>query len=361
MSCPWGSVSMENRASCSTVEGALQRIGPAKAAAVVSGLIVIHYLYLISSSHELLVSFVPDDGFYELQIARHHALTGVWSFDNGFTTTTGFHLLNVYLMSWFPVVFQDPRFGAKFWMGVGLGTSIAAAFVLTRFVYDRFGPFSIVTIAVLLTAPTFTVLSGGLLEYPYVILFGSTLCCRGFQIPAEAMASNCHNILSWSAGKPCGSDFGGLPLPTFLACLIELLSSGRRHRLSKSAWGLAGATVGLAVVFFHNYLLAGHFLSGSSMAKALWGVRDGYSLVLPAFIAFATLTTSARILAILVGLLLIVTAMRLQGRTGPNSPIGEQASLTNRCWPALALSLSLYIWLPMEPIQLRKSGTQPTS
>jgi hypothetical protein len=42
----------------------------------------------------VLIGFVPDDAFYELQIGRHFLATGKWLFDGSLTTTTGFHLLN---------------------------------------------------------------------------------------------------------------------------------------------------------------------------------------------------------------------------------------------------------------------------
>jgi hypothetical protein len=111
-------------------------------------------------------------------------------------------------------------------------------------------------------------------------------------------------------GSLARSDFGGLPLAIFLACLIEVFTGGRNHYLTQSFWGLSGATVGLGVVFLHNYLLASHFLSGSSLAKALWGTRVGYSIVPPLFIALQTFTNSALELVIIAMLFFVVAILR---------------------------------------------------
>ncbi|HJU29506.1 MAG TPA: hypothetical protein VJ718_10060, partial [Candidatus Binataceae bacterium] len=75
---------------------------PTPVAAIISTLALIHYVYMLAAPHELIICFVPDDAFYGLEVARHFVATGTWSFDRGFTTTTGFHLLNVYLMSLLP-------------------------------------------------------------------------------------------------------------------------------------------------------------------------------------------------------------------------------------------------------------------
>ena len=81
---------------------------PGIVAAGISALAIAHFFYVITRPQRVLIGFVPDDAFYELQLARHFLATGRWSFDGKLTTTTGFHLLNVYLMSLFPRLFDSP-------------------------------------------------------------------------------------------------------------------------------------------------------------------------------------------------------------------------------------------------------------
>ena len=104
----------------------------------------------------------------QLQIARHFLSSGKWSFDGGYTTTTGFHLLNVYLMSLVPGLLNHPWLAIKFWMAIGLIVSISGIFTITAFVDKKFGHFALVPTFLILTAPSFTLQSTGLLEYPYV-------------------------------------------------------------------------------------------------------------------------------------------------------------------------------------------------
>src|SRR5208337_5574238 len=97
---------------------------PVWVSCAIAVLATVHYLWSIFIPHKELVCFIADDAFYELQIARHFLATGRWSFDGGFTTTTGFHLLNVYLMSLIPPLLAHPWLAIKFWMAVGLTVSI---------------------------------------------------------------------------------------------------------------------------------------------------------------------------------------------------------------------------------------------
>jgi len=59
-------------------------------AILISSLALVHYLFLLRTSHGELVCFIPDGAFYEVQLARHFLAT------RSFSTTTGFRLLNTY-------------------------------------------------------------------------------------------------------------------------------------------------------------------------------------------------------------------------------------------------------------------------
>jgi hypothetical protein len=308
-------------------ETSLQRIGAIGVPIVVSALIVARCVRMLMSPNESLVCFIPDDAFYELQIARHFLASGRWSFDQGFSTTTGFHLLNVYLMSLFPRTLVHPWFAIRCWMLVGLSLSVTAVFVSSRFVYRVFGPCSIVAIALVFTAPSFSVLSGGLLEYPYVVLMAALYVACLFGSPA--MRKSYANIFCLGlVGSIARSDFGGLPLAIFLACSIHAIRTGERDYFSRSLSGLVGAAAGLAAVFVHNFVLADHILSGSARVKSLWGTRVGYSLVSPVFIALQTVVGSAAALIVLIGLLLLVTLVHLWTFNRANSNEGRYSKQT---------------------------------
>src|SRR5580693_5044467 len=44
-----------------------------------------------------ILTIVPDDAFYYLDLARHFAQSGTWTFDGGLSRTTGFQPLHAYV------------------------------------------------------------------------------------------------------------------------------------------------------------------------------------------------------------------------------------------------------------------------
>jgi hypothetical protein len=64
----------------------------------------------------------------------------------------------------------------------------------------------------------------------------------------------------------------------FVACACFGIATGVWRYLFRSMAGLAGASVGLGMVFAHNYWFGRQLLSGSIKAKALWAARLGYQL-----------------------------------------------------------------------------------
>jgi hypothetical protein len=292
--------------------------GPIEVALLISVLAVVHYVFVASSPHEVLASFVPDDAFCELQLARQHSMSGIWTFDRGLTTTTGFHLLNVYLMSWFPDLLKDPWVGLRIWMGVNLALCIGAVFVLSQFAFEQFGPLSLLALGVVMTTPSFMVLSAGILEYSYVLLIAALYVWELFrQLTVTFLPRSAVLFLLGFIGSLARSDFGGLPLAIFLAIALQAAIKGNRRFLSDSFLGLLGAVAGLGAVCLHNYLLSGHMLSGSVLIKALWGERLGYAIGLPIFIALLTLgIDSALKLVFTITLVVLVVVVRFKRKRG---------------------------------------------
>jgi hypothetical protein len=256
-----------------------RRLRPEIVAIGLSTLAIAHFFYVITRPKRVLIGFVPDDAFYELQIARHFLATGRWSFDGSLTTTTGFHLLNVYLMSLFPRLFDSPWLAVKFWMSAGLLCSIAAIVVTSNFVARRLRPPALLLVVLLFCAPAFLSQSLSILEYPYVVLVASLYVSAVFGNPDSYDQCQIYGCaLLGIVGSLARSDFSGLPLMIFVACACFGIATGVWRYLSQSMAGLAGASVGLGIVFVHNYWFSRQLLSGSIKAKALWAARLGYRL-----------------------------------------------------------------------------------
>lgn len=282
----------------------LSFIGPSAAAAMISAIAIVHYIYLVTDAPQRLICFVPDDAFYELELARHFLQTGIWSFDEGITTTTGFHLFNVYLMSLFPGSLADPLSAIRIWAGIGVVLFVFTSLIVCNFASRTFGAIALVPVFLILTARFATLGTISLLEFPFVLLAAALytdLLLRDRDPPASK------RLLEIAAlgvvGSLARSDFGGLPLVFATACIARWLWSGRHDYLSQSLYGLVGAATGLLIVFLHNLAFSGHALSGSAAVKALWGHRLGYHPTLA--LAVSALVSSPSELAYLIGFPLV--------------------------------------------------------
>ena len=60
-------------------------------------ILFIRLIYLVSLELEVLLTFIPDDSFYYLELGKNFIQKGIWSFD-GFNPTSGFHLLYGYFV-----------------------------------------------------------------------------------------------------------------------------------------------------------------------------------------------------------------------------------------------------------------------
>jgi len=290
---------------------------PRNVAIGLSTLAIAHFFYVVTRPKRVLIGFVPDDAFYELQIARHFLATGKWSFDGSLTTTTGFHLLNVYLMSLFPRLFDSPWLAVKFWMCAGLLCSIGAIVVTTNFVARRFRPPALLLVVLLFCAPAFLSQSLSILEFPYVVLVASLYLSAVFGNPDsyDQRQITCVVLLG-IVGSLARSDFVGLPLSIFIACACFGIATGVWRYFYQSLMGLAGASLGLGIVFIHNYWLSRQLLSGSVKAKALWATRVGYRLRPSIEIALDTLGRTRRLsLLVALGVAAVIVFRWMRRRT----------------------------------------------
>ncbi|NOY98204.1 MAG: hypothetical protein GXP40_03230 [Chloroflexi bacterium] len=78
-------------------------------------------------------------------------------------------------------------------------------------------------------------------------------------------------------GSLSRSDFGFLPLSIFVASLVLYRISRNKGAVRASFSGLFGASLGVLLVFAHNYIFSNHFLQTSARMKSYWGQIYGIS------------------------------------------------------------------------------------
>jgi hypothetical protein len=73
---------------------------------IVIVMLVVFDLQVLSAPESIQVQYIPDDAFYYLVLAKNFRKLGVWTFDSGYSLTSGFHPLLAYLLTLIYTVFQ---------------------------------------------------------------------------------------------------------------------------------------------------------------------------------------------------------------------------------------------------------------
>ena len=244
-------------------------------------LIVIFDLRIIIGLEIIQVQYIPDDAYYYLTLARNFSDMGLWTFDSGVSTATGFHLLFGYALSFLyrvlqPTVREFVLYGIMFTSIITLITSLLAWVVGLR----QNKPYYLIFFTLLISSRNYTYNSLSVMEWPFVVFFAFTYVLyfyHSYKSPAKY--SFFILFIIGILGSLSRSDFGLLPLSICAASLILTHYSKNWRAFLMSFSGLVGATFGVLLVFTHNYIFSGQFLQSSAKMKAYWGQLSGVSYV----------------------------------------------------------------------------------
>lgn len=266
----------------------IRKLKPIHLCVALTVLMLIRATYIVGQPEELRVTFMPDDAFYYFTLARNFADLGQWTSDGGISHTTGFHLLNAYVLaaiSWMGVK-QLPEAG----LFINTLAGIASCWILTGLTSRHFG-----RLPALLCAPIFT-------SYPY--LSGAVsgmewgLCLFFICAYLKALTPVDRHLSAWPPAwhaflwgllmELSRSDAGLVAAAMLIAAIIFRKNKGGAPLLWRAFTGLIGALIGLALTFVHTYTLRGSILTGSAEVKHEWAskisfadaLRSGYRLFL---------------------------------------------------------------------------------
>src|SRR5689334_4901948 len=109
---------------------------------LVIGALAAAWLQFAGLPVEEQVIFVPDDGFYYLNVGANRAAIGIWSFDHGISRTTGFHLLHAQVCALLAPLFSIERTQLLLSVHTLLAYALTAmaALILGRLAARAFGP-----------------------------------------------------------------------------------------------------------------------------------------------------------------------------------------------------------------------------
>jgi hypothetical protein len=290
-------------------------------------------VYLAGRSDQQILTTIPDDAFYYLQIALSRAHFGSFSFDL-VSKTSGFHVLFGYLLALFLKLF--PSLGLRqIWLSIGFAAcilySVSAEILAIAMRRNALtageGWMAGIAVVLAFTSPIASMASTDLME--------SVLLLPIYAVTFAALLDSERRIrgpwvyfLLGFVGVLTRSDFIVLPAAWLLASGI-LRFSGRAIRLVPAMNGFAGAVAAELLILLHNYLLTGHGTQMSAAIKFHWSQAAGHSVFPALSLVARTLLPSGlheigSLWLLLSGLALVgvVAGMALLNllRSGPQSP-----------------------------------------
>ena len=244
-------------------------------------LMVVRVIYFYNASDSVLIGVVPDDAFYYMQIARHRAFEGLWSFD-GSSVATGFHLLYGYYLLFFYSIFGDIDWRHLFLI-IGLMSSVfiaMASYFVSRTAEIIFGRTSILLSSVPFFTSAALIQSTAMMESWLVIFFSAATIFILLIDKEPTLSDAIVLIVVGILGSLSRSDYGMLPGVIFTVNLLGY-SFFRNNRLRRSGFVLLGALIGVALVLLHNLQISGHLTQTSAQTKLFWSYTIGHSISAP--------------------------------------------------------------------------------
>jgi hypothetical protein len=292
-----------------------------------------------------LLSFVPDDAFYYFGISRGYANFGEWTFDSGFSSASGFHLLHAY----FNVLILD-LLGSTDWrsiVGVNFGVawfviSIGVSLMATA-LYRRFGLWGVIGCVPVVLSRNFLLSTTTALEWSWVILASSVFIF--------AVQSRADSRLRWFAvfgaglvGSAARFDFGGLPA-VFAVCAWAgwwfERDPASRDRATTSTIGLMGSAIATCAALLHHWVLFDDPIPASAQIKGVWaslvGSKFQYRLFLD-LVGTDEFPLGGVITAVLLGLMgwRIYALLR-----------SSEANRREQAWLSIAASLTIVFYIAL--------------
>jgi len=238
-----------------------------------------HWIHVATAPLSLIAQYLPDDTFYYLEVARNLAMRGLSSVDGGQTTTTGYHLLWAWISKVIALLVGFDRMALLRGMIFASG-ALALSTVLAVGVYAwRRSLMLLSVLTLVITSFSFLYNSVSAMEWSLVIVFSTAT--------AFVLASTEKNTKPGLAlaglfvigllGSLSRSDFGGQTACYLAAALAVWLIRGEKRYFLPSLSALLGASAGLGVTFYRDYLLTGSIVQGSARMKSIWSKVGGHS------------------------------------------------------------------------------------
>jgi len=237
---------------------------------------ILHLIYfgllILFAPPSLRVQYIPDDAFYYLELSKNFSDYKYWTFDSGISVTSGFHLLNAYLLTGlYTLLKPGTESFVQISAAVGILLTASMAALVWRKAWRNRNLYLLIFLATTTTTPNFLLNSISITEWS----LGLTLAVCYFYFFHRSITEqeNFAKILFLLglAMSLARSDSGLLPLSIWIA---DLHVRGAK-KATASFIGLAGAAVGVSLLLAHNWYFTNEFLQASAKVKAHWAQIQG--------------------------------------------------------------------------------------
>jgi len=322
--------------------------------ALLALLLAVRVVHLLTRDPAARATLVPDDQFYYLVLARNHAAHGIWSFDGGISVTNGFHPLLARLLS-AAYGLAGPEADALVLTGatvLAALVSFLAVALAVRLAWRLYGTAAL-AVALALVPSAYWLSAAWVVEWPYAVLAAAVVWSgvAGVDRPGGDRAGALALVAAAAVlGSLARADFGGGPFCLAVAAFCVGRRDGDWRALRAALAALAGAALGLVLVFVHHVDAAGTAIPGSAAIKAHWASAAGWrpdlaarfvvQQFLPVPIARAGAAATAAGLAVLAGLAALAAGGGGARRALPRGPGGR--TVFAAAWGTGVLYVVLY-------------------
>ena len=232
--------------------------------------------YFFNLPDSELITIIPDDAFYYIQIAKNFSLNGQWSLD-GLTKTSGFHLLHALFLFTIFEIFPSISWRTLFLI-IGIISSLLIAistFILLVTTDKIFNE----KVALLSTIPFIgfygSALSSIMMESFLIIFFNSiTIYLLINKINYKHFF---FLFIIGIFGALSRIEYCILPATVFIFSILLYLINYKRY-LINSFCIMSGAIVGFTLSTLKNYLISGQLIQGSAKIKLFWSSLETFSI-----------------------------------------------------------------------------------
>lgn len=244
------------------------------------------FFYLNSLSAEDLMTIIPDDAFYYLQMVKMRELHGFWSFD-GHNPATGFHLLYGYFLlslaqfiniDHWQLLFEIVSLTSILLLSISGSLLYKTSFTLKHGIHNWLAPSVLIT-PIMINIPFL------MMESSLVIFFAAL---SSFLIFKKSEIKTKEKTVLFTAGLllSLSRSDAGLIIGSYFSASLLIFTFSRSENLKnitmKSLYALIGAITGIFLLFTHNLITSGEILQSSAQIKSHWTQVIGYDAS-PAF------------------------------------------------------------------------------